>query len=534
MLEENLLIILSLLLSVSLLSMLSNRLGIAYPIFLVVAGLIIGVIPDVPNVTLKPDIVFIIFLPPLLYSAALNTSWRDFRANIRPISLLAIGLVIFTSCIIALLAHAIIPDFSLALGFLLGGIISPPDAVAATSIISKLKIPKRIVTILEGESLVNDASSIIVFKFALAAVFTGQFMLWKASLDFIMVAGVGIFVGLAIAYVIYLIHRFLPTDSVTDTAISLISPYIMYLTAEHFGYSGVLAVVSGGLFLSNFSHKYLNYDSRLQLQSVWNTVVFLLNGTVFILIGMQIPFIMQGMENYSAGEAIGIALIISLASVLIRIFWVYPGTYLPRMLSRKIREREPYPTPKSVFIVAWSGMRGVVSLASALTIPLYLKNKEMFPHRNLILFITFAVILFTLVLQGITLPYLIRILNIQENSSENDSNFIMLNKDLAQTVLHHIDENYAREIRDNDMYKRLRGIYQRQQEEYDQQLQNTPEKNLPKQSNKRLRILMLEMIKVQRQQLETFEKEDKYSDELLRNKENELDFSEARIRKSSV
>ena len=534
MLEENLLIILSLLLTVSLLSMLSNRLGIAYPIFLVIAGLIIGVIPGIPNVTLKPDIVFVIFLPPLLYSAALNTSWRDFRANIRPISLLAIGLVIFTSCIIAVLAHAIIPNFPLALGFLLGGIISPPDAVAATSIISKLKVPKRVVTILEGESLVNDASSIIVFKFALAAVITGQFMLWKAGLEFILVAGVGIFIGLAIAYAIYLIHRFLPTDSVTDTAISLISPYIMYLAAEHFGYSGVLAVVSGGLFLSNFSHKYLNYDSRLQLQSVWNTVVFLLNGTVFILIGMQIPFIMQGMENYSAGEAIGIAIIISLASVLIRILWVYPATYLPRWFSKKIRESEPYPQLKSVFIVAWSGMRGVVSLASALTIPLFLKNQEMFPHRNLILFITFAVILFTLVLQGITLPFLIRKLDIQDNAVANDSNLIMLNKDLAQTVLHHIDENYAREIKDNDMYKRLRSVYQRQQEEYDQQLQNTPDKKLPKQSSKRLRGLMLEMIKVQRQQLENFEKEDKYSDELLRNKENELDFSEARIRKTNV
>ncbi len=534
MLEENLLIILSLLLTVSLLSMLSNRLGIAYPIFLVIAGLIIGVIPGIPNVTLKPDIVFIIFLPPLLYSAALGTSWRDFRANIRPISLLAIGLVIFTSCIIALLAHAIIPDFPIALGFLLGGIISPPDAVAATSIISKLKVPKRVVTILEGESLVNDASSIIVFKFALAAVFTGQFMFWKASFEFVMVAAVGVFIGLLIAYVIYLIHRFLPTDSVIDTAISLISPYIMYLTAEHFGYSGVLAVVSGGLFLSNFSHKYLNYDSRLQLQSVWNTVVFLLNGTVFILIGMQIPFIMQGMENYSAGDAIGIAVVISLASILIRISWVYPATYLPRLLSRKIREREPYPPLKTVFIVAWSGMRGVVSLASALTIPLYLKNQEMFPHRNLILFITFAVILFTLVLQGITLPFLIRKLNLEDNSSTNDSNFIMLNKDLAQTVLHHIDENYGRETKDQDMYKRLRSVYQRQQEEYDQQMQNTADKKMPKQSSKRMRILMLEMIKVQRQQLETYEKEDKYSDELLRNKENELDFSEARIRKTNV
>lgn len=533
MLEENLLIILSLLLTVSLLSMLSNKLGIAYPIFLVIAGLIIGIIPDIPNVTLKPDIVFIIFLPPLLYSAALNTSWRDFKGSIRSISLLAIGLVIFTSCIIAFLAHAIIPDFSLALGFVLGGIISPPDAIAATSIISKLKVPKRVVTILEGESLVNDASSLIVFRFALAAVTTGQFVLWKAGLNFVMVAGMGIFIGLAIAFVIYLIHRFLPTDSVTDTAISLVSPYIMYLAAEHFGYSGVLAVVSGGLFLSNFSHKYLNYDSRLQLQSVWNTIVFLLNGTVFILIGLQIPFILQGMENYSAGEAIGVAVIISLASVIIRILWVYPGTYLPRFFSKRIRRREPFPPPKTVFIVAWSGMRGVVSLASALTIPLYLGNQEMFPHRNFILFITFAVILFTLVLQGITLPFLIRLLKIGDGGVEDASNLFMLNRDLTTTVLHHMDKNYAREVKENDVYKRLRGLYQRLHDEAEQQAQNTNDRNMPKSATKRIRILMLEMIKVQRQQLDDYEKEDKYSDELLRNKENELDFEEARIRKTS-
>ncbi len=531
MLESNLLIILILLLTVSLLSMLSNKLGIAYPIFLVIAGLVIGIIPSIPNVTMNPDIVFVIFLPPLLYAAAWNTSWRDFRASIRSISLLSIGLVIFTSCLIAILSNAIIPGFSLPLGFLLGGIISPPDAVAATSIISKLKVPKRVVTVLEGESLVNDASSLIVFRFALAAILTGQFVLWKAGISFFIVSGMGIFIGLLIAAVIYLIHRFLPTDSVIDTAISLISPYLMYLTAEHFQCSGVLAVVSGGLFLSKQSYQYLNYESRLQLQSVWNTVIFLLNGVVFILIGMQIPFILQGMENYSAWQVVGYAFVISIATVVIRILWVFPGTYLPRFFSRRIREKEPRPTAKTVFIVAWSGMRGVVSLASALTIPLVLNNQQLFPHRNLILFLTFSVILFTLVFQGLTLPYLIKILKVTIDDTEDEKNLLLLNKDLAQTVILHLDNNYTSELENNDLYKKLRERYNKLTEEANRYIGAKEVNRKPSQALQRMRVLMLEMIKVQRQQLTIYDKEDRYPDELLRSKENELDLEEARIRK---
>ena len=533
MLESSLLIVLTLLLTVSLLSMLSNKLGIAYPIFLVIAGLISGLIPNIPNLTLDPDMVFVIFLPPLLYSAAWNTSWRDFRFSIRSISLLAVGLVIFTSCVIAFLAHAIIPDFSLPLGFLLGGIISPPDAIAATSIISKLKVPKRVVTILEGESLVNDASSLIVFRFALIAILTGQFVLWKASLSFVVVAGMGIFIGLAIAGIIYLIHRFLPTDSVIDTAISLISPYIMYLAAEHYKCSGVLAVVSGGLFLSKQSNHFLNYESRLQLQSVWNTIIFLLNGIVFILIGMQIPFIIQGLENYSTWQVLGYAFIISVATVVIRIAWVYPGTYLPRFLSRRIRDKEPKPSANAVFIVAWSGMRGVVSLASALTIPLALENHQVFPHRNLILFLTFSVILFTLVFQGLTLPYLIKVLKIPADNKDEDS-VVSLNKDLAQTVLQHLDNNYSQELANSEMHIRLRERYDRVIAEADKHIENKGSKRSTHQSIRRMRVLLLEMIKVQRQQLNLYDKEDRYPDELLRSKENELDLEEARIRKINV
>jgi len=234
--QNDLLLILSLLFAVSMLSMLSQKLRISYPIFLVIAGLIISLVPNVPHITLEPELVYIIFLPPLLYAAAWNTSWNEFWRYRRAISLLAFGLVIATSVFIAFAAHMMIPGFTLALGFLLGGIISPPDAVAATSVLQELKVPRRVVTILEGESLVNDASSLIVLSFALQAVKTGEFVLWKAVIDFFMVVIMGIVIGLAIAHIVYAIHKFLPTTPSIDTAISFITPYLMYITAEHFSF----------------------------------------------------------------------------------------------------------------------------------------------------------------------------------------------------------------------------------------------------------------------------------------------------------
>ena len=248
MLQNQLFLVISLLLGIAVMTMISNKLKLSYPILLVISGLLISLIPGVPPIILEPDLVFLIFLPPLLYAAAWNTSWHEFWKWKRPISLLAFGLVIFTSAAVALVSNAIIPGFSLAFGFLLGGIISPPDAVAATTVLQDLRIPKRVVTILEGESLVNDASSLIVFRFALMAIVTGQFNLWDATKTFTMVAFLGIAVGLLVAVIVYGIHKFFPTTPNIDSAITLITPYIMYLTAEYFHFCGVLAVVSGGLF----------------------------------------------------------------------------------------------------------------------------------------------------------------------------------------------------------------------------------------------------------------------------------------------
>lgn len=524
MLQDHLLLIIVLLFAVVLFSMLSEKLQIPYPIFLVICGLVIGFVPNVLDIVLEPDLVFLIFLPPLLYSAAWNTSWKEFWAARRPIVLLALGLVIFTSFAVAMVAHWIIPGFTLALGFLLGGIISPPDAIAATSVLQKLNIPRRVVTILEGESLVNDASSLIVFRFALMSVLTGNFVFLHAGAEFIFVVSAGILIGLGIAFCIYLIHRFFPTSSSIDTAISLIAPYLMYITAEHFECSGVLAVVSGGLLLSSKSGEVLSYSSRLQMQSVWDTLVFLFNGVVFIVIGLQLPVILGSMDTGSVRSAIWYSVIVSLVTILLRIAWVFPGTYLPQLFVKK--EKSVAPGWKSVFIIAWSGMRGVVSLAAALSIPITLDNGELFPQRNLILFITFVVILFTLVIQGLSLPVIIRLLKMEPAENVRLSELeVQIN--LTNAVLSHIETHYSHEIETHDAFRQLRERY-RSLLEAQTRLRDKNED--PASYAHKYRKALLELVAVRRQALLDMRREDKYPDEILRQREREIDHEEARLR----
>lgn len=530
MLQDNILLVISLLFGIAILTMISNKLKISYPILLVISGLLISMIPGVPAISLHPDLVFLIFLPPLLYAAAWNTSWKEFWKWKRPISLLAFGLVIFTSATVALVSNAIIPGFSLAFGFLLGGIISPPDAVAATSVLQGLRVPKRVTTILEGESLVNDASSLIVFRFALAAIITGHFELWNATRTFVLVAFMGIAVGLVIAGFIYMIHRFFPTTPSIDAAITLITPYIMYITAEHFHFSGVLAVVSGGLFLTYRSQEFFSYETRLHVAGLWDTLVFLLNGFVFILIGLQLPQIVNGLGSYSVGEAILYAIVISILTIIIRIIWVFPNAYLPRLLFKSIRETETRPGWRAVFLVAWSGMRGVVSLASALAIPLTL-NGEAFPHRNLILFITFVVILVTLVLQGLSLKPLIRILDIPVADKEVEKKQALdLRVRLAESVLAYLDANYTEETQQNEAYKRVRDRYERMIEITKRKLHSGEVGDENDSFLPQYRQMLIELVHIRRRELNYFRYKGEYSEDLIREREWELDLEEARLR----
>src|SRR6266496_406156 len=370
-------IFVGLLLAVAVLALVARQLTIPYPILFVIGGLLIGLVPKLPKVRLDPELVFLFILPPLLFPAALFTSWRDFRANRRPIALLAIGLVLFTTVVVAVLAHYFM-GLPLAAGFVLGAIVSPPDAIAASAIAERLHIPRRIVTILEGESLVNDATALVAFRFAVVAVTTGTFSLAHASGQFFIVGLGGIAVGLAIGAVTAWIEKPID-DPPIEITISLLTPFAAYLPAEQLGVSGVLAVVTAGLYHGWRIPEITSSRTRLQAGPVWEMVEFLLNGFIFLLIGLQLPEVLRHLSGRSIPQLVWYAFVISLAVIILRILWVFPATYLPRVLFKSIRARDPYPAWQHVTIVAWTGMRGVVSLAAALALPFTLENGSPFP-----------------------------------------------------------------------------------------------------------------------------------------------------------
>jgi len=515
-----------------LLILLARRLKIAYPIFLVLAGLVISFIPGMPEIKIEPELIFLIFLPPLLYEAAWYTSWNDFWKWKRPISLLAFGLVFFTSTVVAYMASSFIPGFTLATGFLLGGIISPPDAIAAASVLKTIRVPKRILTILEGESLVNDASSLIVFRFALVATVAGSFSFQEASVSFVMVTLMGIIIGLSVAYVIYLIHRFLPTTASIDSAFTLIAPYLMYLAAEELHYSGVMAVVSGGLFLSYRSHEiFSDGQSRLQTVNVWSTISIILNGLVFILIGLELPYIVAGLEGYSLAEALKYGLLVSGLVILIRMIWIFPSTFIPRWLFKSVRNKEPHPGWKGSVVIGWAGMRGVVSLAAALSMPLTLNNGDPLPERNLIIFITFVVILVTLVFQGLTLPFIIKALKIEEidpmmpeEKQESEIRFR-----LTSAALHRLEDKHKDEIPGNDLLINLKMELENHLKDTHRRLECM---ECIEKDQKELRIyrnVLKDIYHVQRTELYRIRKEKIYSDEVIRSEEMQVDIDEIRV-----
>ncbi|MGN8055054.1 Na+/H+ antiporter [Pedobacter sp. 22163] len=514
--------------------MLAQKLKISYPIFLVVAGLAISYIPGIPSMSIDPEVIFLIFLPPLLYDAAWYTSWDDFIKWRRPISLLAFGLVIITSVGVAITTSYFIPGFTLALGFLLGGIVSPPDAIAATSILKNMKIPKRINTILEGESLVNDASSLIVLRFALAAVLTGQFSISGAIYEFFSNTIMGILIGLSVAYVIYLIHKFLPTTASIDAAFTLVSPYFMYLAAEQFEFSGVMAVVSGGLFLSHRSTEiFANGQSRLQSINVWATLTIVLNAFVFILIGLELPVIVSGLEGYSLTEATIYGLLISFLVIMIRIAWIFPATFIPRWISRKIRNKEASPGWKGPLVIGWAGMRGVVSLAAALSLPISMSDNLPFPNRNLLIFITFVVILVTLVFQGLTLPLLIRAISIIEIDPmvPDKKQEATVRLRLLKASLNILEEDFSIQSQEIDLVNDLKTDLENRVEHLSRSLESD---ELEKAENSEMEIfnnIKRRVLGAQRQELHRIRKEKEFRDEILRKQEMEIDLSEIKIPK---
>ncbi|AXY78595.1 Na+/H+ antiporter [Paraflavitalea soli] len=437
--------------------MLAQKIKVSYPILLVVAGLVISFIPGLPPIEIDPELIFVIFLPPLLYEAAWKTSWKELWKWRRVIASFAFLIVLLTSGVVAVASNWLIPGFTLALGFLLGGIISPPDAVSASSILQSVKVPKRLISIVEGESLLNDAASLIVFRFALVAMNKGTFAFGDAVLNFFVVIIMGILTGIVIALVFFAIHRYLPTTPHINIVLSFVAPYAMYIVAEEFHFSGVLAVVSGGLFLSVRSHLFLDHRSRIQGWNVWETISFVLNGLVFMLIGLELPVVIKDLGDVSLRTAIWYSAIISVLVIILRIACTFGASAFTVWVSRYITTADNRPGWRGPLILGWTGMRGVVSLAAALSIPVYLDNGSRFPERSLILFITFSVILVTLVLQGLTLPTVIRWVNYKDplDTMPEEEQDAAVKKKMSQAALRVLKEQHADKLQSNSLLQSL-------------------------------------------------------------------------------
>ncbi|WP_419870508.1 Na+/H+ antiporter [Chryseobacterium sp. CT-SW4] len=531
MIHTYVIISIAVLLSVMILVIIGQRLRVAYPIFLVIAGLLISFIPGMPRIEIEPDLVFLIFLPPILFEAAWFTSWQDFHKWRKQIFSMAFGLVFLTSIVVAYLSSSIIPGLTVAMGFLLGGVNSPPDAVAATSVLKHMKIPKKITSILEGESLINDASSLIVFKFALAAVISGQFIFREAVQDFFIMAIGGIAVGAAVGLLFGTVLRLIPSNSNIDTVITLIVPYIMYVGAEHFEFSGVLSVVAGGLLMSYNSHCYLSHTTRLQAGSVWSVLIFLMNTIIFILIGLELPVVIAGMEDYSITEGIYYSIIIGGAIILTRIIYSYALMYFPRLCSKELRIKVPKPDWREPFIISFAAMRGVVSLAAALSIPVVLPTGEAFPHRNIILFVTFVIILITLVGQGLLLSPILKLLKIKDAGSElpPEKQEVILMKRLKETALHKLENDFAEQVEKNSLVR-----HQKHKLENDMMMMVDKSQCMASTGNyvgamNENKTVLRQIIQAQRSELHQIKREKIFDDDVMRAIEMQLDFDEAKI-----
>ena len=450
-------LILVLFLAVAALATLAERLKVPYPILLTLGGLALSFVPGLPRIALAPELVFLIFLPPILYGAAWFTSWRDFRANLRPISLLAFGLVLATTVAVAVVARLLLPGLPWAAAFVLGAIVSPPDAAAAAAIIQRLGVPRRIATILEGESLINDATALVAYRFAVAAVVGGTFSLGEAGGQLVAVGLGGVVVGLAVGVLVVLFEK-LVDDPAVEIAISFIAPIGAYLLAEEFHWSGVLAAVAAGLYVSQRASRLMGSDTRVQAAAVWRTANFVLNGLAFILIGLQLPAILDSLGDRPLGVLLGYGAALSATVIAVRFAWVFPATYLPRLLFPHIRAREPYPNWRNVTVVAYTGLRGVISLATALALPQEVAGGGPFPERDLLIFLTFCVILATLVGQGLTLPPLIRWLGVTDDGgAEREQHKARLHA--AQAALGRLDELMLEEWATEEAIGRIRDHY---------------------------------------------------------------------------
>jgi CPA1 family monovalent cation:H+ antiporter len=504
-----------LLLSVSVaLAVAADRIRLPYPIVLVLGGAALALTP-VPRFEIEPDIVLVVFLPPLLFSAAWLTSWRDFRASVRTIGLLAIGLVIATTCGVAAVAHAVIPGMPWGVAFVLGAIVSPPDAVAATTVMQRLRVPARLVTILEGESLVNDATGLVAYQVALAAAAGGGFSAPHAVTRFALVGLGGIAFGLAVGWLVAIVHRRLD-DFVVETAISLLTPYVAYIPAEHLGVSGVLSAVAAGGYLGWRNPRLFSPLTRLRSRSVWSAVLFLFNSLVFILMGLELSGTHRLFASMSTAGLVGWCAAIAATAIVIRLLWVPVALHAPHRLFRRIRRREPAPAWKDTAVVAWTAMRGIVSLALVLALP------DAFPFRDLLVLIVFVVIAVTLLGQGLTLPLVIRALGFADDGAQQRQARSALLRG-TENALARLDELAAALQTPPRIADVVRTIYTRRRDRLQASQDAAPDAVADNVDGRAFRALRAQLIEVERDSLVELRNQGVVSEEILQHLQQDLD-----------
>jgi CPA1 family monovalent cation:H+ antiporter len=499
---------------------------------MVIGGLIISFFPHVPKVALNPDMVFLIILPPLLFSSAYVTSWRAFRFNLVSITMLAFGLVGFTVAGVAAASRWLLPGFTWRSGLVLGAVVSTTDAIAATSIAQRLGLPKRITDILEGESLVNDASGLLALEYATALLVSGRTPgLERGFLQLLYLVFGSIAIGLVAGKVIRLLETHIE-DAAIEITMSLIAPYFAYLAAESAHASGVMATVACGMYLGHHSSLYLSTGARLTGEAVWNTLTFILNGFVFILIGFQLPYILPVVREAGLERMIGYGLLLSIVLILLRMIWMFPGAEVAYQIRRRLLHQEvTRANPKSIFVVGWTGMRGVVALAAAIALPNMLENGRPFPHREVMIFLTFCVILVTLVLQGLTLPHVIRRLGLAGTAENN------IDEEQARRAMVEAALAYLEHSRDSDdprfepLYDDMIRVQERRRLLIDADASGGQHKT-GREHLERYRDISRQVRAVQRATVLHMRNEGEIDDEVMRRLERELDLVEERFSSS--
>jgi CPA1 family monovalent cation:H+ antiporter len=520
-------VVLGVLVAVGAFLVLGSRGGVPYPILLVLGGSALAFLPGVERFELPPELVLVAFLPPLLYAAAFFSSLQDLRDNLRPIALLSIGLVTATTVAIAAIAHAAIPGMSWPAAFVLGAILSPTDPVAAVEIATRVRAPRRLVTIVEGESLVNDSTGLVVYKFAVAAAVSGSFSLTAALGDFVVSSLSGIAIGLAVAMGVRWL-RARTEDAPTEIAISLLTPYVAYLPAEALGVSAVLAAVTTGLYLGWQSPRLVTPTTRMQAFAFWEVLVYALNAALFVLVGLQLHTALHALREHTVGELALYAGVISGSVLLVRMLWVFPFAYLDPLLARRLGRRPEAPDPKVIALLGWTGMRGSVSLAAALAIPLTTASGAPFPQRDLIVFLAWSVIAVTIVIPGLTLPRLIAIARVyddEETVVEQESRARIAAADAALERLRELERaDWVNE----DSHRRMQGAYDFRKRRFESRLEEDDDGEI-EQGSLAYQRLRREVLEAERAEVIRQRNRGLITDDIMRRIERDLDLEDARL-----